>query len=293
MFVSLKTTLQRIDLEREAEPLPTPMGDRSVQIAQRGDVIAAAEELVTRGTRATDIPLAPPVEVALRSTPQSKADDEVSLHTRDVNGDGLLDAVVREERTGGAATLLNDGAGKLERTAISLANPNRSDIEHLSKTGAQTGRQFLSVDLNGDGNYQLAVKEGDEWLSLGQTNNPVSAKTAQSEAEQRFKWIVGELSASMPVQAFDQNGRADPQHPGQGRQVGFVQMLNDNTDQDIYSAYNLGASDPGDFVMFDSFGGVVKAFDPFGVGFNLYEGPSAAAAPLQTPPTRPEGTSKP
>jgi hypothetical protein len=301
MYVSLTGALRPITLEDETDNLPERTGERSRRMAQKAEVIAVAERLVAEGGRCYGAPLAPPVEVKVGAAPGA----EVTVSTRDVNGDGHLDAVVKDNSGGGSSTLLNGGGGALEHSAISLVKPTDTEIERLANSGEgkSAGRQFLSIDLNGDGKYQLAVKEGEQWLSLGETTaapgaagaggTEGSAQTALAEAENRFEWIVGQLSPSMPVQAFDQNGQIDPHNPGQGRQVGFVQMLSGNTSQDIYSAYNMGATDPSEFVMFDSFGGVVNAFDPFGVGFALYEGGSepgaepeaaGAAATLPAPP---------
>lgn len=284
-------------LTSELESKGEPERSKVKRLAETSTVVGTAQRLVDDAARNPDQqPLVPPTQLQTQAQP-GQGSSTVAVTVRDVNGDGRTDAVVRDEATGASATLLADHQGRLDSSAVSLNAPTAQDIDRLATTGAQTGRRFLAADLDGDGKRQLAVKSGNDWISLGEltdTQSPAgdspSADSAVEQAEDRFEWILGELSWLIPALAWNEGepgeegggSGSDPSNPNaQPPMVGFVQMLSGNVDPNPLKAFDLNADNLGGLVMLDSMGGAVGAFDPFSVGMRVYAGSGGAGAPTQ------------
>jgi hypothetical protein len=275
MKVELRGVLRPIVLD--AERKPQTQSNEAKAAAERPETLQAAQELVNQSSRAQPQPRQ--IELQMPDVEPKK----VALSVRDVNGDGRKDAVLRDESSGASAMLLANRQGQLEPGAISLNQPNAADLDRLATTGRATGAQFLATDLNGDGARNLAVKDGQSWLSLGKLDelhihgpqaSPEEAPV--DEAESRYDEIIGELDWIVPAFAWDESFGGDSQGTeGQhddprGGMIGFVQMLSGNVDPNWLRASDMNFGDLGSMVMIDSMGGTVGAFDPFSVGMRLY-----------------------
>jgi hypothetical protein len=286
-----ESTVYKSDSERE----------KAKALAQDGTVQSAASRLVASGPFSTDLdPLLPPAQVQVVAA-AGQAPATAVVTARDVNGDGQTDAVVQDQQTGASATLLGDGKGRVDPLAIAIDNPSAQDVDRLAANDEKTGKQFLAVDLNGDGVRQLAVKSGASWISLGQISDGQLGKpgaTGVSEAQRRYDLLLGELEWLVPAFAWldDQSGDGSGDAPGPGGHaaprsapVGFVQMLNGLVNPDPLKASDMNADNLGGLVMMDSFGGAVGAFDPFSIGMRLFAGPPSSEAAAPTPIAPPVG----
>jgi hypothetical protein len=280
-MLSITPALRTLPL-RTAAPGEQANAKRAVTLAARGDVREVALQAVQS---AGDLPAPVPEGGGDKPLPEAVANvaasgdaPAVSVRVWDVNGDGTKDAVIRDESTGASSALLNRGDGvkpKLESSAVQLSAQTGADVDRLAVVGGKTGKTFLAADLQGTGQRQLAVKQGSDWLSLGGSTDAVPAKEAGDsasdtpiqQAEQRYERIVGEFAAIVPANAWDQQ---QSQAGGSRRYVGFMQMLNGSVDQNPMHAFDANADNLGQLTMMDSFGSQVGAFDPFGVGMNLY-----------------------
>jgi hypothetical protein len=280
MQIGLSNVLRPAALD--ADSRPESERKQVSRLAARPEVTSAAAGVVGRES-APGSAAPPPV---MRVPPAHGQGAAAEVSARDVNGDGRTDAVVRDPKSGASAVLLADAYGRLGGSAIALDSPTAQDLERLAVTGPETGRRFLAADLDGDGTRELAVKDGNQWLSLGQMKG--TAAPAVTEAERRFEWTLGELSWIVPAFAWldDDGPGGDPGTPNPSQMAGFVQMLNGNVDPNPLKALDLNQSNLGGLVMMDSLGGAIGAFDPFSIGMRLYGAPIApalAAAPSGTP----------
>lgn len=257
------------------------------QIAKRADVTQVAQEAVTESESAPDKAALVPPPVPEKRIAGDGQGGAVTVVAQDVNGDGKQDAVVQNEATGARAVLLNDGEGRLQDQAISLNQPNHEDLDRLAVAGQRNDKPFLAADLNGNGKRQLAVKEGDTWLSLGTADDADRAHTgapatAAEEAEDRYEYVLGELSWIVPAMAWSEDfdpGSAGGSQGGGTPPRGFVQMLSGNVEFSWLKGSDMNASDLGGMVMTDSLGSNVGAFDPFGVGMRIFGAAPSGGGP--------------
>jgi FG-GAP-like repeat len=250
------------------------------QTAQRDDVLQVAQEAVKASESPADKTALVPPPVPKKQLGGDGQSGPVTVSAQDVNGDGKNDAVVLHEGTGARAVLLNDGQGQLQKQAVSLNQPGHEELDRLAVAGQRNDKPFLAADLNGDGKRQLAVKQGDTWLSLGTADDSDPARagaptSAAEEAEDRYEAVLGELSWIVPALAWSEDFDADPDGggvhgAGSAPQRGFVQMISGNVEYSWLKGSDMNASDLGDMVMIDSLGSNVGAFDPFGVGMRIF-----------------------
>jgi hypothetical protein len=271
----------------------TPLGLISVPTGHAKEAKASAKEAARdgniRNVASQMIAISPVLsesaKVSVVSDVSSGAQRSVDIQVRDVNGDGLKDAVVTDKADGSTSALLNRGQSGVDNDPVNLAAPTKSDLDKLAVQGKKTSGVFLAVDLNGEGKRQFAVKDGEDWRSLGQegdflSTGPDGAGDPIDDAEQRFERLVAEFEWVIPAFALGEQ----PEN-GSGTPVGFVQMINGNVDPNPLRSFDLNEANLGGMVMSDSIGSSVGAFDPFGVGMMLYSdsspspsGSSAASA---------------
>jgi hypothetical protein len=241
---------------------------RAIAMAENTGVQVAAAKAVTAAKLGNSTPRNVPVPMAVAGA------TDATLEVRDVNGDGLKDAVISDKKSGETATLLNRGdeqKTQLDNEAIDLTQPTHVDLDRLAVEGEETGREFLAVDFDGDGVRQLAVKEGDTFLSLGTTD--AAGEQAVEEAEQRYLQLIGQLSVRPAAFALD--ARANDR-----RFVGHVQMLDGTVNQDWLRGLDFNVDNLGGLTMMDLTGNQVSAFGVTSPGIDIYlsEQPAAPAS---------------
>ena len=116
-------------------------------------LLSVAEFSTPRGS--TPPPLFEVPWLTFNSSLQASTGSPVALATGDVDGDGDLDVVAAKAyAVGGFVLLRNDGAGRLEQP--------------VQYSGGGRAADIVLVDLNGDGNLDVAVSDSDG-VSTGNT----------------------------------------------------------------------------------------------------------------------------
>jgi hypothetical protein len=296
MYISPVSALGTIDLP--VTPADRVASDRTKVQASRPEVLQAATQLVQQGGSEAASGTGTTVPVTQLGADSGDTRPSVELSARDINGDGAVDAVVKDRSSGARVALLSRGRGQVDPQAVSLSAPQARDLDLLSLTGKTAGRQFLAADLNADGNRQFAVKTDKGYVSLGSSgdgSNITDPATASGlkEAERRFGRLVGCIDGIVPGFVFGL-GASSSRPDGRGTAVGFVQMLTGNESSVPQTSFDENSGSLGSLgglQVMDSLGNSVSAFDPFGVGMRLFyesDDDAPAAAHPDTPAVAPK-----
>jgi hypothetical protein len=266
----------------------TEGAQRAAKLADSADLRSTAAQAVSRSSERE------PGAAGKRAgaEPAAVVLPDASLQVWDVNGDGKKDAVIRDASSGGKSALINQGsnqAPRLDGTAVRLSAPGGEDLKRLSVKGERTGQTFVAADLEGSGRRQLAVRQGEGWGSLGADNDgehPSSSDgvddTPIDHAEKRFETLVGELAWVVPAFAGTEPG----QNTGTRRYAGFLQMRDTSISANPLMAFDTNEENLGQTVIIDSLGSNVSAFNPFGLGVNLYLEEDTSSEPEKDAPAR-------
>jgi hypothetical protein len=251
MFASMIPALQSIPVT------PPPAADaeraqRTNAVAERSSTREAAKRAIDRDD---DHGSSSGVEPAGAEIVTTAEGGTATVKVWDVNGDGAKDAVVTDTASGATSALLNRGGDltpQLDTKAVSLTAPTAVDVDRLAVEGGQTGREFLAVDLDGDGVRQTAVERAPgQWMSLGPSQDGAngSSLTPIQQAERHFEAIVAELSAQLREFAWSRSfSRLQAQRVG-----GLSDVLDAEPGENAFNGYDLDQRNFGQILLSDPF----------------------------------------